>query len=56
MDLALEHASHSGDSSVAGSPIMFGLFTLDKDEGVRENSNQNRAHLERLEHFSKFGI
>ena len=57
MDLALEHASHSGDCSVTGRPIMFGLFTLDKDEGVREsNSSQNRAHFERLQHFSKFGI
>ncbi len=34
---------------------MFGLFTLDKDEGERE-SNQNQAHLERPEHFSKFGV
>jgi hypothetical protein len=37
MDLALEHASHSGDCLVTGSPIMFGLFTLDKDEGERES-------------------
>ena len=40
MDLALEHASHSGDCLVTGSPIMLGLFTLDKDEGEKE-SNSN---------------
>jgi hypothetical protein len=36
VDLPLEHASHSGNCLVTGSPIMFGLFTLDKDEVERE--------------------
>jgi hypothetical protein len=34
---------------------MFGFFALEKGESERER-NQNRAHLEKLEHFSELGV
>ncbi len=55
MDITLEHTSHLGDYLATGSPVMFSLFALEKGEGKRER-NQNQAHLEELEHFSKLSV